>query len=176
LVRYYGWYSNRSRGDRRKEAGLKTDIPDSTTVPEEIEALDVSTQIQRPRRSHGKGEKHKYSGHAVLMGKVKNDWQDTDCVLSLFAPTLRKARRAYEEFVAEGLKQKKGADLTGGGLVRSASGWAALAALRRKGLRMKADERILGSSDFVERVLKKAEEELSERTRLQQQGSPLIHS
>jgi len=42
LVRYYGWYSNRSRGDRRKEAGLKTDIPDSTPVPEEIEALDVS--------------------------------------------------------------------------------------------------------------------------------------
>ena len=48
LVRYYGWYSNRSRGDRRKEAGLKTDIPDSTTVPEEIEALDVSAY--KPRR------------------------------------------------------------------------------------------------------------------------------
>jgi len=43
LVRYYGWYSNCIRGDRRKEAGLKTDIPDSTTVPEEIEALDIST-------------------------------------------------------------------------------------------------------------------------------------
>ena len=64
LVRYYGWYSNRSRGDRRKEAGLKTDIPDSTTVPEEIEALDVSTQIQRPRRSHGKGEK-RLAGHGL---------------------------------------------------------------------------------------------------------------
>jgi len=124
-------------------------------------------------KDFSKLKSYKYSGHAVLMGKVKNDWQDTDCVLSLFAPTLRKARRAYEEFVAEGLKQKKGADLTGGGLVRSAGGWAALAALRRKGLRMKADERILGSSDFVERVLKKAEEELSERTRLQQQGLTL---
>jgi len=42
LVRYYGWYSNRSRGERRKEAELKSDIPDSTPVPEEIEALDVS--------------------------------------------------------------------------------------------------------------------------------------
>jgi len=37
-----------SRGDRRKEAGLKTDIPDSTTVPKEIEVLDVSTY--KPRR------------------------------------------------------------------------------------------------------------------------------
>lgn len=42
LVRYYGWYSNRSRGDRRKKAELRVDMQDSTAVPEEIETLDVS--------------------------------------------------------------------------------------------------------------------------------------
>ena len=47
MVRYYGWYSNRSRGERRKEESQAADL-DPTTAPEEIEALDVSTY--KPRR------------------------------------------------------------------------------------------------------------------------------
>ena len=41
LVRYYGFYSNRARGERRKEADQKTNL-DSTATPEEIEVIDVS--------------------------------------------------------------------------------------------------------------------------------------
>ncbi|MBW1692677.1 MAG: hypothetical protein JRJ41_00680 [Deltaproteobacteria bacterium] len=44
-------------------------------------------------------------------------------------------------------------DLTGGGLIQSAEGWSALKALRSKAFRIMGDERILGSSDFVEAVL-----------------------
>ncbi|MBU4264331.1 MAG: transposase [Proteobacteria bacterium] len=47
LSRYFGWYSNRSRGERRKEAGQQADTQDSTPVPEEIEVLDVSTYKPR---------------------------------------------------------------------------------------------------------------------------------
>ena len=36
------------------------------------------------------------------------------------------------------------------------------------GVRIKGDERILGSSDFVERVLKQADEQLEQRYRLQE--------
>lgn len=44
LVRYYGFYSNRARGERREqEAGL-----DSTATPEEVETLDVLSY--KPRR------------------------------------------------------------------------------------------------------------------------------
>ena len=42
LVRYYGFYSNRSRGERRKEAERETDH-DSTATPEEVEVIDVSS-------------------------------------------------------------------------------------------------------------------------------------
>jgi len=46
LVRYYGFYSNRSRGERNKEADQED--PDSTTTPKEIEVIDVSSY--KPRR------------------------------------------------------------------------------------------------------------------------------
>jgi len=50
--------------------------------------------------------------------------------------------------------------LVGGGLLRSIGGWAELKEFRDLGIRIKGDERLLGSSDFVERVLKQAEEQL----------------
>ena len=39
--------------------------------------------------------KYPYSGHSVLMGKVKNDWQDIQWVLRLFDERIRVARRRY---------------------------------------------------------------------------------
>ncbi|MCK5437714.1 MAG: transposase, partial [Desulfobulbaceae bacterium] len=47
LVRYYGFYSNRARGERRKEAERKTNL-DSTATPDEVEVIDVSSY--KPRR------------------------------------------------------------------------------------------------------------------------------
>lgn len=48
LARYYGWYSNRSRGERRKDTGQQNDSHDTTLPPEGIEVVDVSTY--KPRR------------------------------------------------------------------------------------------------------------------------------
>jgi REP-associated tyrosine transposase len=118
---------------------------------------------------------HKYSwcGHSVLMGKVSCDWQDQDYVLRLFDKKLGAARRAYAAFVAKGQDQGRRLDLVGGGLIRSVGGWAALKSYQRDGIRVKGDERILGSTDFVEKVLKKADEELEQRTLLQATGPDL---
>jgi hypothetical protein len=52
-------------------------------------------------------------------------------------------------------------------LLRSVGGWAALKGFRDIGVRIKGEERLLGSSDFVERVLKQANEQLEEKYRLQ---------
>ncbi len=41
LVRYYGWYSNRARGDRQKRDQLKPH-ESSVEITETIEVLDVS--------------------------------------------------------------------------------------------------------------------------------------
>ncbi|MCX5896000.1 MAG: transposase, partial [Proteobacteria bacterium] len=56
--------------------------------------------------------------------------------------------------------QGKRPELTGGGLVRSLGGWSGVKAIRTTGERIKGDERILGSSEFVEKVLKAAGEQM----------------
>jgi hypothetical protein len=94
-------------------------------------------------------------------------------VLSLFGASLGPARRAYGAFVAKGVKQGRCPDLVSGGLLRLVGGWFKLKDLRDSGIRIKGDERILGSSDFVERVLKQANENLEQKYRLQATGLDL---
>ena len=113
------------------------------------------------------------TGHAALMGRVANDWQDIDYVLGRFGKTRRTARDAYASFVAKGIAQGRRPELTGGGLIRSHGGWSAVKALRTTGMRLMGDERILGSSDFVEAVLRQANEDLDNHSRLQARGLDL---
>jgi hypothetical protein len=58
------------------------------------------------------------------------------------------------------------AELVGGELLRSVGGWKGLKELRDSGERVRADERILGGSEFVERVLRESEEEWERRSLL----------
>ncbi len=112
-------------------------------------------------------KKYRWCGHCALMGKVEAGFQDTVYVLRLFGQSTRQARRAYGSFVSKGVKQGRRPDLVGGGLLRSVGGWAELKGFRDIGVRIKGDERLLGTSDFVERVLKQADEQLEEKYRLQ---------
>ena len=72
----------------------------------------------------------------------------------------------YEKFVLGGIKEGKKPDLVGGGLLRSSGGWSAVLSLRRKGRRLAYDERILGSSEFVQKLLSEAEEKEKQSLRL----------
>jgi putative transposase len=103
-------------------------------------------------------DRYKYCGHSVLMGRVKNDWQDRDYVLEWFGEKEGEAKTAYRQFVKGGLDLGRRPDLVGGGLIRSQGGWAAVKALRRLGVREKSDERILGSSDFVKRLIRQSDQ------------------
>ena len=93
-----------------------------------------------------------WTGHSALLGTVSRPWQDTQTILAQFGPTPRRARAAYRRFIGEGIAQGRRPDLQGGGLVRSLGGWAAVATLRRGREAYRGDERILGSSEFVEAV------------------------
>ncbi len=87
---------------------------------------------------------------------MERPWQTVDEFLERFAAKSSTARRRYRAFVADGVRRGRRPDLTGGGLLCSAGGWKAVAALRR-GLEGRAFyERILGSGPFVEGVLRKA--------------------
>jgi hypothetical protein len=118
-------------------------------------------------------EKYPYSGHSAIIGKTQRDWQHVDYVLGFFGKKRSNARKAYRQFVKRGVLQGKRSELTGGGLVRSAGGWVALSALRGETARLKGDERILGDSNFVDAVLKAADEQLERRYRLNAEGFSL---
>ncbi|MBI4574245.1 MAG: transposase [candidate division NC10 bacterium] len=102
--------------------------------------------------------RYPWTGHSALLGTVARPWQDTRTILQQFGPTFPRARRAYRAFVAAGIPQGRRSDLQGGGLVRSLGGWAAVAALRRGREAYQGDERVLGSSEFVERLRQTVED------------------
>jgi putative transposase len=93
-----------------------------------------------------------WSGHSVLMGYQRREWQDTESVLSYFGRGVGR-RRKYVRFVEEGMKMGRRRELVGGGLIRSMGGWSGVLALRRRGEKTASDERILGDGEFVERVI-----------------------
>jgi REP element-mobilizing transposase RayT len=118
-------------------------------------------------------KRYSYSGHSALMGTTKREWQQVDYVLRFFGKRKAMARQGYEQFAAKGVEQGRRPELIGGGLLRSAGGWVALASLRRRSDWVKSDERILGDSDFVTRVLRHANEQMETRCRLKSEGLEL---
>ena len=104
-------------------------------------------------------DRYRYTGHSALVGKTKRLWQDTDEVLGRFSGKRREAIRKYCEFVAAGIEQGQRSDLEGGGLLRSYGGWKGVMDLRRGREKYRSDERVLGSTSFIEGILKEAEKQ-----------------
>jgi REP element-mobilizing transposase RayT len=102
-------------------------------------------------------DRYPWTGHSALMGRTSRPWQASQAVLANFGPSVIRARRQYHAFVAAGIPLGRRPELQGGGLVRSAGGWKAVHQLRRGREAFLSDERILGSSEFVEELLKHVE-------------------
>jgi REP element-mobilizing transposase RayT len=102
-------------------------------------------------------ERYRYCGHAAILGNVSYEWQDRHSVLAQFGSGETQAKTAYRRFVEEGLALGRRPELVGGGLIRSAGGWAEVRSQRQRQEREPFDARILGSGEFVERVLAQAE-------------------
>jgi putative transposase len=111
-----------------------------------------------------------YAGHSALTGNKDRPWQDTTYVLHSFSDGSGKAKKAYRSFVQAGIDQGRRDDLTGGGLVRSLGGWSEV---RRRARRIKGDQRILGDSNFVMRVLAEANEQYEHTLLLKSRGYTL---
>jgi putative transposase len=97
-----------------------------------------------------------WTGHAALLTSVAPDWQDTAFVLAQFGATPRRARQQYRAFVTERVSQGHRPELVGGGLRRSRAGWKFTETLLRGREHWAFDERVLGSSDFVQRLIEQA--------------------
>lgn len=91
-------------------------------------------------------DSYKWGGHAVIMGKESLIGQNIDDVLLMFSTHKKNALKKYRDFVADGIPLGKRDELVGGGLRRH---------LKFTGSQGSEsfDERILGSGDFVQRLL-----------------------
>ena len=67
-------------------------------------------------------DRYRWSGHSVLMGKNKNEWQDRDYVLRWFSKKEGEAKNAYFNYVKKGIDQGRRPELVGGELIRSLGG------------------------------------------------------
>jgi putative transposase len=83
-----------------------------------------------------------YCGHSVLMGRRDRPWQDVNYVLGYFGTRGAQAKKAYLNFIQEGIAQGRRDDLTGGGLIRSLGGWSEVKQLKeRRHQHVMSDER-----------------------------------
>lgn len=108
-------------------------------------------------------ESYPWTGHSVLMGKGKYSVQDSDAVLRRFGRRAGDARKSLVEFMKMDEAKKETKIFEGGGLRRSAGGVKKLLEAGNKE-KWVHDERILGSSSFVESVLKNTEKDQRTRT------------
>jgi REP-associated tyrosine transposase len=118
-------------------------------------------------------DRYPWSGHRSIIGKAKYLWMDTETVRSRFGSAPRKALHEYRKFMREGMGQGRLAELIGGGLIRSQGGWSQVLAMRRRGRKEEYDERILGSGDFVNRILEEAEDRQLRQTRAKRAGKTI---
>ena len=116
-------------------------------------------------RSMAELDHYRWSGHSVLVGKSRSDWQEKQYVLSQFGERQGRAVRAYQKYMEEEKDIGKRPELVGGGLVRNVGGWSRVISLRDKGEREGHDRRVLGSKDFVQRVMREADDRLMRQMR-----------
>ncbi len=160
LMSGYAGYFNRRH---RRHGHLFQNRYKSIICEEETYFLELVRYLHlNPLRSQiipdtGKLNAYPYSGHAAIVGKFSRPWQNTGDVLGRFSDKRREAIRLYSEYVEAGVGQGHRPELVGGGLLRSYGGWKGVVELRRGREKYRSDERVLGSSKFIEEMLKEAE-------------------
>jgi DNA-binding phage protein len=102
-------------------------------------------------------ERYPYCGHGAILGRQNNKWQDRDSVLAQFGKGEAQSIEAYRRYVTDGVEWGRRPELVGGARRRGSGEWSSAGGPRRRGERESTDERILGSGEFVERILKEAD-------------------
>lgn len=177
LAGYAGWFNKKYR----RHGQLFQNRYKSFLCQEDLYLKELVRYIHlNPLRagvlsSLGELDKYPWCGHHVLMKSPNKTWQNIDYIYGFFSEKKKEARKMYRDFVSKGISLGKRPDLTGGGLLRSFGGWTAVKASRKAGIRLKGDERILGDSKFVEKILKASEESFEQKYELRARGVNFKH-
>lgn len=175
LTGYAVWFNRK----HRRRGHLFQDCYRSIVCEEDLYLLALVRYIHlnplRSRAVKNVPELHSYrwSGHSVLVGKNHNDWQETEYVWKLFGGEKKKAMQAYRKFVEEGKDIGPRPEVGGGGLILSLGGWAKVLSLRHRGEKEAYDARILGSGDFVQKILQEADDKLARQIFYTRRAKPI---
>ncbi len=173
LLTWYALYFNRRH---RRTGHLFENRYKSILCDEELYLLALVRYIHlNPLRARviktiGELDRYRWSGHRAIVRKTHYPWMDIESVLSEFGSTGKQAKAEYRRFVRDGMEQGRVPELTGGGLIRSQGGWSQVLSMRTKGHKEESDERILGSGDFVNAILREAEEKEIRQLKLKRRG------
>jgi putative transposase len=172
LTGYAGWFNRKYRrhGQLFQNRYKSILCQEDPYLKELVRYIHLNPLRARLVTTMAELDAYPWCGHGVLMNKTEQAWQNIEYVLGLFSDRKGEARKRYRAFVEKGIPEGRRPDLVGGGLLRRSGGWMGLGGLRKAGVRVKGDERILGDSDFVESVLKRAKEALEQKYELKAHG------
>ena len=113
-----------------------------------------------------------WSGHSVLLGNKKREWQNIEYVLSYFG-NKKECKKNYIKYVKDGIATGHRPELVGGGLVRSMGGWSEVLAMRSRKEKHAFDSRVLGDSDFVQEIKSNLDDLIKKNLRISGQNMDL---
>lgn len=165
LTGYAGYYNRRhARHGHLFQNRYKSIVCDEDVYLKELVRYIHLNPLRARLVEHvGELDGYRWCGHSAVMGRLNFLAQDRDFVLSYFGRKEGTAKKAYREYVREGVAAGRKPELVGGGLVRSLGGWSEVKTLRKRGERLLSDERILGSGDFVDRVIQESDKALRQQ-------------
>jgi putative transposase len=120
-------------------------------------------------------DSYPWSGHKAVIGETYYPWMDTDYILRQFTQIKKNAIKAYRDFIKEGITLGRQPNLIGGGLIRTLGGWSQVVSMRRSGASIQSDDRILGSSAFVQSILKEAEKRYLRQLKIRSSGKTITN-
>lgn len=98
-----------------------------------------------------------WSGHAVILGYYKNDWQNTTTVLRHFDGLAEDARKGYHHYIERGLVYGSRTQLFPAGSATSSDKGSEHQDLPSRQMSNKMDAQILGSPQFIKQFRELAE-------------------
>ncbi len=103
-------------------------------------------------RTLGELDYFSWSGHAVILGNYKNDWQNTMAVLHHIDGLAEDARKGYRDYIERGLAYGNRTKLFTAGSATSSNKGSGHQDMHPRKRSNKTDAQILGSPQFIKQI------------------------